>query len=91
MDLEIEYKNLDNKADVYNKIKEEVGPMLEKFQVKADLDFKDDEIIAKGKGFDLCLKTLEDRCTIDMKLNFLLKPLRGQILNSLEKQLKKFI
>lgn len=91
MDLEIKYEKMDNQADVYNKIKAEVGPMLEKFQVKADLEYLENEIKASGKGFDLTLCTLEDRCTVEMKLSFLLKPLKGQILNSLERQLKKFV
>ena len=91
MDLEIKYNQLQDKTDVYAKIQEEVGGMLEKFQVKADLEFLTDEIKAKGKGFDLNLKTLEDRCTVDIKLSFLLKPLKGQILGGLEKQLKKIL
>lgn len=91
MDLVVPYNNLSDKDEVYNTIKEEVGPMLEKFQVKAELKYLDDEIVASGKGFDLVLRTLEDKCTVDLKLSFLLKPLRGQILGSLEKQLKKHI
>ena len=91
MDLVVPYNNLSSKDEVYEKIKTEVGPMLEKFQVKADLKYLEDEIKASGKGFDLSLRTLEDRCEIDMKLSFLLKPLKGQILGSLEKNLKRHI
>ena len=91
MDLEVPYNNLSSKEEVYEKIKKEVPPMLEKFQVKADLEYLNDEIKASGKGFDLSLKTLDDRCAIDMKLSFLLKPLKGKILDSLERNLKKHI
>lgn len=91
MDLEVHYNNLSSKDEVYEKIKQEVGPMLEKFQVKAELEYLQDEIKATGKGFDLTLKTLDDKCVVDMKLSFLLKPLKGQILGSLERNLKKYI
>lgn len=92
MDLSVDYEKVDNKDEAYAKVKEAITPeLLEKFQVKAKLDYKDDEILASGKGFDLCMSFTESSCDIKVTLSFLLKPLKGKVLSSIEKQLKRVI
>ena len=92
MDKKVEYNKLKDKIEAYAAVKEAVTPeMLAKFQVKAQLEYKEDLITAKGTGFKLDMGFDESGCWYKLDLSFLLKPLKGKILAGIEKQLQKII
>ncbi|AUN98180.1 hypothetical protein DOM21_10335 [Bacteriovorax stolpii] len=92
MSLKIDYNNLTNSADAYEKVKKLITPeYIEKFQVKADIKYDDagKKVTAKGSGFTLELCFFDKHCDVDLDLSFLLKPLKGKILEKIEGQIKK--
>lgn len=92
MGLKIDYKNVTNADDAYKKVKELITPeYIQKFQVKADIAYDDAKktVSAKGSGFKLDLCFEEKHCDLDLDLSFLLKPLKGKILEKIEGQIKK--
>lgn len=92
MDKKIAYDKQNNKEEAYSAVKEAVTPeMLARFQVKADLEYKTDLIVAKGKGFKLDMGFDEDGVWYKLDLSFILKPLKGKILTGIEKQLLRII
>jgi hypothetical protein len=92
MDLTVNYSKLGTKAEAYEAVKKAVTPeMLAKFQVKADLDYQEDLIVAKGKGFKLDMHFSDTSCSVKIDLSFLLKPLKGKVLEGIEKQLNKIV
>ncbi len=92
MDIKVNYDKLDNKNDAYEAVKGAITPeLLARFQVKADITYEDDKISAKGKGFELDLLFDENFCGAKITLSFLLKPLKGKILEGIEKQLKRVV
>jgi hypothetical protein len=92
MDLRINFNKNSNKEEAYEAVKGAITPeLLAKFQVKATLDYKEDLICAKGKGFKLDLGFEDNACTVKIDLSFLLKPLKGKVLEGIEKQLNRII
>lgn len=92
MSLKIDYNNLTNSTDAYAKVKQLITPeYIEKFQVKADIKYDDaaKKVTAKGSGFTLELCFFDKHCDVDLDLSFLLKPLKGKILEKIEGQIKK--
>ncbi len=92
MDLKVDFNKLTTKDEAYNAVKQAITPeMLAKFQVKADLTYNKDEILATGKGFELAMRFDETCCMVSVDLSFLLKAFKGKIIAGLEKQLKRVI
>lgn len=92
MDLKVSYNKNATKEEAYEAVKGAITPeLLAKFQVKAKIDYKDDLICAKGKGFKLDLGFSDDACSVKIDLSFLLKPLKGKVLEGIEKQLNRII
>ncbi|MEA9358100.1 polyhydroxyalkanoic acid system family protein [Bacteriovorax sp. PP10] len=92
MSLKIDYKQITDADQAYAKVKELITPeYIAKFQVKADINYDDvkKQVTAKGSGFKLDLCFLEKHCEVDLDLSFLLKPLKGKILEKIEGQIKK--
>lgn len=92
MGLKIDYNNVTNADDAYKKVKTLITPeYIQKFQVKADVTYDDTKkkVTAKGSGFTLELCFFEQNCDVDLDLSFLLKPLKGKILEKIEGQIKK--
>lgn len=92
MSVKIDYNKLTNANDAYSKAKEVITPAyIEKFQVKADVSYDDakKKVMAKGTGFKLDLCFHDKYCDLDIDLSFLLKPLKGKIVEMLEGQIKK--
>lgn len=91
MAVKIEYNKVKNAMEAFDAVKGAVTPeTLEKFKVKAALDYlkEKNEIKAEGTGFNLSMKFLDSHAEIDLKLSFLLKPFHDKVMGSLEKQLK---
>lgn len=94
MDLKVDYKNVTNKDEAYEQALQQITPeYIAKWKIKADISYDKDqgEIKAKGKGFTLCLTFLEDHCQVDLDLSFLLKPVRGTVLEAVENKLNKHL
>lgn len=92
MGVKIDYKQLANSDEAYKKVKELITPeYIAKFQVKADIAYDDakKKVTAKGPGFTLELCFFDKHCDVDLDLSFLLKPLKGKILEKIEGQIKK--
>lgn len=90
--IKIPYKNVSNKDDAYKAVKGAVTPeLLEKWQVKADIDYGDNKVNAKGKGFELKVDFHDDCVEVGVELAFLLKPLKGKILEGVQKQLNRVV
>ena len=90
--MKINYQKVTNAEDAYKTARALITPeYIEKFQVKADLTYDDaaKKVTAKGSGFTLELCFLQDHCDMDLDLSFLLRPLKGKILEKLEGQIKK--
>lgn len=93
MDLKIPYANITDKKKAYDAAKSHVNQSIEKFGVKADVKYDDTnlKVDAKGKGFSAFIAFEDDYVSVSLDLSFLLKPLKGKILETLEKQFKKVI
>lgn len=94
MDLTIPYQNVASKEEAYAKVKEAVTPeAIERFKVKADLEYKDTahQILARGTGFELNIDFLDDKAEIKLTLSFVLRPLKKKILGSIEKQVTRLV
>lgn len=92
MGIRIDYSNMKDSSEAYQKVKTLITPeYIEKFQVKADINYDDEKKIvkAKGAGFTLVLCFLDQHCDVDLDLSFLLKPLKSKILEKIERQIKK--
>ncbi len=92
MDLKIPY-GANNKQVAYDAAKKLIPDVIQKFGVKADVNCKDADtcIVAKGTGFSAEIAFTESEATVKLDLGFLLKPLKGKILETIEKQIKKVV
>jgi hypothetical protein len=93
MDLKIPYSNITDKKQGFDAAKKLIPEVIAKFGVKADTKIDDLQslIEAKGSGFTAHIKFTETEAQVKVDLNFLLKPLRGKILETIEKQIKKVV
>lgn len=92
--MEIEFQHSQNSQEAYDKVKSMVTPeLLEKYGVKADFEYQDDQkvIVGKGKGFDLKVQFTEKSLKLDLNLALLLRPFKSKVLASLERKISKVI
>lgn len=90
--MRVDYSKLGSKDEAYRAVKGAITPeLISTFKVKATLDYAEDKIIAKGKGFVLEMEFFESYCEIKTDLSLLLRPLKTKVLSSIEHQLKKVI
>ena len=92
MSSKINYQQVTNADEAFAKVKSVITPeYIEKFQVKADINYdeKAKKVKATGSGFTLELCFLADHCLVDLDLSFLLRPLKGKILEKIEGQVRK--
>lgn len=94
MDLKVSYQKATNAAEAYALAREQItDDYLEKFKVKTDLAYDEAgrKITAKGKGFSLILAFGETACEVSLDLGFLYKPLKGKILETVERKIQKHV
>lgn len=94
MDLRLSYNKVDNQADAFRTVKKSITPAhMEKYKVKANFDYDESNhrITAKGKGFTLKVDFKDSAAELNLDLSFMLKPLKGQVLASLEKEFKSVL
>lgn len=93
MDLKVPYANVTDKKVAYDAAKKLVPDALAKFGVKAEvkLDDANTKLSAKGSGFEAHITFTDTEAQLKVDLGFLLKPLKGKVLEVLEKQIKKVV
>lgn len=94
MGLNISYEKTKNAQEAYDSVKRAITPeTIAQFNVKADLDYIDDQkrILAKGKGFDLDMSFYDTEVSINLDLSFMLKPFRSNVEKILTKKLSKVL
>lgn len=93
MDLKVPYSNIADKQKGFDAAKKLIPEVIAKFGVKADtnIDEAAHTINAKGTGFSANIQFTETEAVVKVDLNFLLKPLKGKILETIERQLKKVV
>jgi hypothetical protein len=93
MDLKVPYAKITDKKQGYDAAKTLIPDVIAKFGVKADVKSDDAAatINAKGTGFEAKIEFGEKEAVVKVDLSFLLKPLKGKILETIEKQIKKVV
>jgi hypothetical protein len=93
MDLKVPYVNITDKKLGYEQAKKLIPEAIAKFGVKADVKLDDSQhvVAAKGSGFEAKIEFKDAEAIVSLDLGFLLKPLKGKILETLEKQIKKVV
>lgn len=94
MDASVKYSKATDAASAYALAEQEVTPeYVQKYGVKAEVTKNEaaKELHAKGKGFELRIKFLDDHCEVFLDLSFLLKPFKGKVLEGIEKKLTRTV
>jgi hypothetical protein len=93
MDIKVPYSKITNKTEGYEAAKKLIPDVIAKFGVKADVKNHDGSttIDAKGTGFGAKIEFKDSEAVVSVDLSFLLKPLKGKILETIEKQIKKIV
>lgn len=93
MELKIPYSQITDKKQGYDQAKKLIPEVIAKFGVSADV--KNDDaattLIAKGSGFEAKIQFNDTEAVVNIDLGFLLKPFKGKILDTIEKQIKKVV
>ncbi len=93
MDLKVPYANVTDKKQAYEAAKKLVPEALAKFGVKAEVQQDDGacRLSAKGTGFAAEILFTDADAQLKVDLGFLLKPMKGKVLEVLERQIKKVV
>lgn len=93
MELKVPYAQITDKKQGYEKAKQLIPEVIQKFGVTADV--KNDDaattLKAKGSGFEAKIEFKDTEAVVSVDLGFLLKPFKGKILETIEKQIKKVV
>ncbi len=94
MDLSVKYQQASGPEEAYNLAKAQITPeYVAKFNIPADISYQPDNgvIEAVGRGFSLSLKFTEAEVQVSLNLTLLLRPVRGRVLEAIERKLRKHI
>ena len=93
MELKIPYSQITDKKQGYDQAKKLIPEVIQKFGVQADVinDDANTSLSAKGSGFSATIAFKETEAIVNVDLGFLLKPFKGKILDTIEKQIKKVV
>lgn len=93
MELKVPYSQITDKKQGYEKAKTLIPEVIAKFGVAAEV--KNDDaattLKAKGSGFEAKIEFKDTEAVVSVDLGFLLKPFKGKILDTIEKQIKKVV
>lgn len=93
MELKVPYQNITDKKQAFELAKKHIPEVISKFNVSADI--KSDEasysLIAKGSGFEAKITFTDTEAILGLDLGFMLKPFKGKIAETIEKQIKKIV
>ena len=93
MELKVPYSQITDKKQGYEQAKKLIPEVIQKFGVNADVknDDANTSLSAKGSGFEAKIEFRETEAVVNVDLSFLLKPFKGKILDTIEKQIKKVV
>jgi hypothetical protein len=93
MELKVPYAQITDKKLGYDQAKKLIPEVIAKFGVKAEVknDDANTSMTAKGSGFEAKIEFKDQEAVVSLDLGFLLKPLKGKILETIEKQIKKVV
>jgi hypothetical protein len=93
MELKVPYSQITDKKQGYEQAKKLIPEVIAKFGVNADVknDDASTTLRAKGSGFEAKIEFKETEAVVSVDLGFLLKPFKGKILDTIEKQIKKVV
>jgi hypothetical protein len=93
MELKVPYAQITDKKQGYEQAKKIIPEVIQKFGVNADLKTDDANTLltAKGSGFEARIEFRDSEAVVNVDLGFLLKPFKGKILETIEKQIKKVV
>lgn len=93
MELKVPYANITDKKKAYDEARKLIPQVIEKFGIKADVtnDDANHSFSAKGSGFEAKIAFTDTEAVVNVDLGFLLKPFKGKILETIEKQIKKVV
>jgi hypothetical protein len=93
MDLKVPYSQITDRKQGYEQAKKLIPEVIAKFGVSADVknDDANTSLSAKGSGFEARIQFNEKEAVVSVDLGFLLKPFKGKILETIEKQIKKVV
>lgn len=89
--MKVHYSKAKSKQEAYELACEQItDEYVAKFNVNANISYDPHagKIEAKGPGFTLTLVFDQQECQVNLDLTFLLRPLKGKVLNAVEKKLK---
>ncbi len=92
MDAIVKYNQAKDKDDAFARAKAKITPeYVEKFQVKADINYDEaaSKMTAKGKGFTLTLDFSEASVGVNLDVSLLLRPLKGKIVDKIKRELER--
>ncbi len=93
MEIKVPYSQITDKKQGYEQAKKLIPEVIQKFGVTAQV--KNDDaattLSAKGSGFEARIEFRETEAVVSVDLGFLLKPFKGKILETIEKQIKKVV
>lgn len=93
MELKVPYAQITDKKQGYEEAKKLIPEVIQKFGVTADMqnDDANSTVFAKGSGFSAKIQFTDTEAIVNVDLGFLLKPFKGKILETIEKQIKKVV
>ncbi|WP_408096222.1 polyhydroxyalkanoic acid system family protein [Peredibacter sp. HCB2-198] len=93
MELKVPYAQITDKKQGYEEAKKLIPEVIAKFGVAADVQNDDatSTLKAKGSGFEAKIEFKDAEAVVNVDLGFLLKPFKGKILETIEKQIKKVV
>ncbi len=93
MELKVPYAQITDKKQGYDQAKKLIPEVIQKFGVSADMKHDDANttMVAKGSGFEAKIQFTDTEAIVNVDLGFLLKPFKGKILETIEKQIKKVV
>lgn len=93
MELKVPYSQITDKKQGFEKAKQLIPEVISKFGVKADVknDDASNTLVAKGSGFEAKIEFRDTEAVVNLDLGFLLRPLKGKIMDTIEHQIKKVV
>ncbi|MCM2349817.1 MAG: polyhydroxyalkanoic acid system family protein [Bacteriovoracaceae bacterium] len=93
MELKVPYSQITDKKQGYEQAKKLIPEVIQKFGVTAEMNNDDatSTLKAKGSGFEAKIEFKDTEAVVNVDLGFLLKPFKGKILDTIEKQIKKVV
>jgi hypothetical protein len=93
MELKVPYSQITDKKQGFEAAKKIIPEVIAKFGVTAEVkaDEANSIVNAKGSGFEAKIEFRETEAVVNVDLGFLLKPFKGKIMDTIEKQIKKVV